>query len=219
MLSLGEMPRKFLAAAAGLVLIGTGGVAQAIVILPGPAGQPDISFQDNAFADVLLSSSGVFDVNPPGSTLESVLTDTSLETSAFSFSPGAFVELGFTDNLAVDGASADIALYDLGIPRGTFDITIGGVTLQRTSQATATTNLNGIEVNILLIDLADFGVISASSLLIGMDILSNGGLRLPPDLALVAAINNAVPAPGVLALMGIALAGLGAVCRLNKLAL
>lgn len=70
------------------------------------------TFDNNAFVDSLLSSSGSYTVS--GGTLSSVLTDTDVGTFAFSFDPGAFLNLGFTDNVAINGAGNDIVLFELG---------------------------------------------------------------------------------------------------------
>ena len=166
-----------------------------------------INFDDNAFADVLQSSSGSFTTS--GGSLSSVLTDTDPGTYAFSFSPGAFVQLGFTDNVVVNGAGNDLALFELGIP-DTFSLTIGGIT-----QIYATTFTGfvagGFDLNVAVINLDDFGLASQAeidSILVGLDIVSSSGTV--PSFSLAGAINSGganVPDGGAtIALLGVSLA-------------
>lgn len=172
------------------------------------------SFDDNAFADTLISSSGSFTVS--GGSLASVLTDIDAGTYAFSFSPGAFVELGFTDNSLVNGTGADLVLFELGVPSVfRLSITIGGTTRSYSSTDTGF-NAGGFNLNAVAIDLDDFGIASLASLgsvVIGMDDCSN----TCPSLSLVGALNSgpvgAVPEPSTLALVSLALLGAGATTR------
>lgn len=110
-------------------------VAAALAAGIGVAAAPDaraavtiggLIFDDNAFADVLIRSSGTF--STAGGTLAQALTDIDAGTSAFSFTQGAFVELGFTDNVVVNGPGADLALFELGFD-DTVTVSIGGTIL------------------------------------------------------------------------------------------
>jgi len=112
------------------------------------------SFDDNAFADTLISSSGAFTTS--GGSLSSVLTDKDASTYAFSFSTDAYVELGFTDNLLVNGLGADLVLFELG-ELDTFKISIGRTTNSYTTTFTGQT-VGGSNLNAISINLDDFGV-------------------------------------------------------------
>jgi VPDSG-CTERM motif len=148
-----------------------------------------INFDSNAFADTLQSSSGSFSTS--GGALSSVLTDVDAATYAFSFSPGAYVQLGFTDNLVVNGAGNDLALFEVGVPDSfRFSLTIGGFTQTYNSVATGDT-AGGFSLNLAQVDLSTFGVAAGAtidSIVIGLDIPASGGTV--PSLSLVGAINS-----------------------------
>lgn len=174
------------------------------------------TFNPNAFADTVISSSGTFSTS--GGTLSSVLTDTDAGTYAFSFTTGAFVEMGFTDNTLVNGAGADLVLFDLGVPDSfKLSITIGGTMLSYASVATGE-SAGGFPLNAVAIELGDFGIASGaslSSIVIGLDFIGSEGTV--PSLSLVGALNSGdvgnVPEPATLLLTGLALGGLGVSSR------
>jgi hypothetical protein len=156
-----------------------------------------INFQDNAFADILISSSGSF--TTVGGTLAQVLTDKDPGTFAFSRDPGSYVELGFTDNNLVNGPGEDLALFELGVV-DTFQVslTIGGTTRNYGSSFTGET-AGGFPLNLAKVDLSDFGVADGASLngvVIGLSFLSTGGTTVP-SLSLVGAINSSDIVHGV----------------------
>ena len=114
------------------------------------------TFDDNAFADVLNSSSGNFSTS--GGPLASVVTDTDAGTFAFSRDQGAFLDLGFTDNVAINGAGNDIVLFELGVP-DRWLVTINGISNQCASAGTGS-SAGSFSLNACAFDLSSFGIAS-----------------------------------------------------------
>jgi PEP-CTERM motif len=137
---------KILCAAAALA---APQVASAAVTVGG------FTFDDNAFVDVLLNSSGNYTTQTGGS-VASVLTDTDVNTWAFSFDTGAFVDLGFTDNVAINGTGNDIVLFELGVA-DRWLVTINGISNQCQSVASGA-------VNACAFDLSTFGIANGGSI-------------------------------------------------------
>lgn len=182
-----------------------------------------INFQDNAFADSLISSAGTFSVS--NGSLTQVLKDKDAATYAFSHESGAFVELGFADNNLVNGFGPDLAIFELGTPDSfALSLTVGGATISYPSVATGFLadafypNL-GVTIptplNVSLVDLSDFGIADGTSLdriVIGLSIggVVVGRQQTHPTLSLVGALNSAkVPDSGSTFAMGtIAVLGL-----------
>lgn len=181
------------------------------------------NFQDNAFADTVLSSSGTYTLGG-AATLQAAVTGSSLTHYAFSFSPGAYIQVGFTDNYLVNGPGNDLALFEYGAP-DSFGVrlTILGVTH---TYATVFTGYTGVvdgttwNVNVAQVNLDDFGVAAGaqlSSIVVGMDIV--GGSGTVPSLGVVGALNSADVTSGVpdagstISLLGMAFLGLGALKR------
>ena len=191
-------------------------VAKGITMVAG------VNFQDNAFADSLISSSGTYTLGGAAS-LSAAVTGSSLSKFATSATAGANLQLGFTDNYLVNGSGFDLALFELGTP-STFAVTIGGVTHNYTSAGTGFTTLIGgttYAVNEAQINLDDFGVASGaqlSTISIGMDVTPN-----VPALSVVAALNSApvtsqmVPDAGsTISMLGLAVVGIGSLRRKLK---
>lgn len=193
---------KFVLAAAALV---ASAGSQAVTSVGG------IDFDDNAFADALYYSAG--DYTTSGGSLASVLTDKDAGTYAFSFTPGANVLLGFTDNGVYNLDGADLAIFELGVP-DSVKVNIGFTTMSYTTVATGYT-AGGFSLNVALIDFSDFGVAAGSNLTaqaIGLDIVAPEGTV--PSLSLVGALHvSAIPEAETYAMMLVGLAGLG--LRLN----
>jgi len=169
-----------------------------------------VTFQDNAFADSVISSSGSFTTS--GGTLADVLTDKNVGTYALSQDAGAYVELGFTDNALVNGPGPDLALFELGSPPDTFQIalSIGGQTINYTSAATGFLSILDAQhiypINLAEVDLSDFGVAAGASLdkvVIGLSFQTqaNATVSTVPSLSLVGALNT-VPDSGSMLSLG-----------------
>ncbi|MBD2180467.1 PEP-CTERM sorting domain-containing protein [Planktothrix sp. FACHB-1355] len=207
--------KNLLALCSLLIGLGVANTANAATFVAG------YTFDDNAFSDSLLSFSGDYTIS--GGSLEQVLTDSDLTTYAFSFSPDAYVNLGFTDNFLVNGAGDDLVLFELGIP-DTFEVslTVGGITNSYTSSNTGF-QAAGYNVNALSINLDDFGVAAGgllSNVVVGLGIQTISGTV--PSLAVVGALNSApvggstsVPEPGS-AMAFLALGAFGATSVLKR---
>lgn len=181
-----------------------------------------ITFADDSYADSLISSSGVFTVT--GTSLQAALTDKDLSTWVSSMTPGAKVVLGFTNNVIVNGAGDDLALFEVGHEAyeysqegfDSFNVTINGIT--RTYFTTETTTIvDDHNVNMTTLDLSFFGIAAGATvnkIEIGMDFDTRGSR---PQLQLVAAIHSmpvsAVPEPHSYALMLAGLCSLAWVVR------
>jgi PEP-CTERM motif len=168
-----------------------------------------ISFADNAFADALYYSSGNFTTS--GGSLSQVLTDKDAGTYAFSFSAGASVMLGFTDNNVFNGSGADLAIFELGIP-DTVTVSLAGQTKSFQTVATGF-SAGGYSLNVALVDFSDFGIVAGANLTyqqIGLDT----NIGTVPSLSLVGALHvNAVPEPETYAML---LAGMGVVATIAR---
>jgi len=136
-----------------------------------------------------------------------VLTDTDPTTGAFSNDAGAFVQLGFVDNLLVNGAGADLVLFEIGTPNQVaVSLSFGGT--EKTYDFSSAGSVNGVAINEVAINLDDFNVApdaSFSSVIIRLDIEATN--MTVPALSLVGALNTGVapiPIPAAVGLVGIA---------------
>ena len=199
----------------GSVLLALGLVsANAITMVAG------INFQDNAFADSVISSSGGYTLTG-AATLSGAVTGSSLNKYALSDSTrGASLMLGFTDNFLVNGAGNDLVLFEFGTA-STFSVTVLGITHNYLSAATGYTTVFGLTtvgINAAQINLSDFGIADGtqfSSILIGMGVGPS-----VPSLSVAGALNTAPVGPASLpdagatiTMLGMAFVGLGLLKR------
>lgn len=170
------------------------------------------TFDDNAFVDAVTGSSGTFKL-VGGSTIASVILDKDPSTYLSSRDTGAYLDLAFTDNVAVNGPGTDIVLFELGYP-DTWTVTINGITKTAASIATGqfiTLYSVDYSLNAATLDLTDFGIPTGGTV---------DSLRLSFNLtpltqattSLVGALNSeSVPEPATWAMMvgGFGLVGAG----------
>lgn len=169
----------------------------------------DMEFDDNAFGDVVLSAtpsgSGHFkeESSPPNvnndltlpedfAILEAIVLGSDMTRWVSLRTSEARLTIGFTDLIPVDGPGDDIAIFEIG---ATSPIT---VIIGESTQVF--TSVSHGEVNMVLIDLADFGVFETSAVTIGATNIFN-------DIAGIAAINF-VPEPAAFGLAAFGAFGL-----------
>ena len=204
------------------------------------------SFADNAFADNLLASNGTaFIIEGTAPTVAANITDNDPYTGVFNTKDlTSSLTLQFTDNVAYNGAGADLVLFDIGsVDR--FYLTINGKTVGNTTDITdytsgyktvmvspAVTDSNGVvvtkQLNAVAIDLSDFGVAQGQSIntvTVGMNlgtiapIQGNSQNESRPTLGLVGALYTAaapVPEPETYAMLLAGLGAIGAMVRRRK---
>ncbi len=204
--------------------MGQGGTANATLIVAG------FSFDDNAFADSLVSSSDLsqFVILGGASSVEEALTGSNSGTSAFSAMDNAFVELGFIDNLIVNGAGNDLAVFELNVPEDMI-VTINGMIVTRPQVDTGFDSaINGFDINVSLFDLSDFGIAlggTASSAIFNIlctveasiNLGCTVGAPVAPALVVVGALNSvSVPEPVTLGLFLFGLAGMSYAMRRRR---
>lgn len=119
------------------------------------------TFADNAFADQVTGSSGNYWVMN-AATLPAAVTGS--DTNSFVRNLGgsaAYIDFAFTDNAIVNGAGADLVLFELGSP-DLFTITLNGMTRSAQSLATGFSSA-GYSLNAAAIDLDVFGLASGAT--------------------------------------------------------
>jgi hypothetical protein len=173
-----------------------------------------------SFADSLISLNGTFYTSgwslASEETVAALLTDHDPGTSVFSPSPGAYVQLGFSQPI-VNGPGYDLALFELGT-EDTFklSLTLAGTTNEYLSAYTGFSVNDGdfvYNLNVAQINLDDFGLslgATVDQIVVGLDIESIYGKR--PSLSLAGALDQ-VPVPGAFWLLGSGLLGLAGMSR------
>ncbi|MDD2942481.1 MAG: hypothetical protein PHC51_05870 [bacterium] len=163
------------------------------------------TFDSVQMVDSVISGSGVFqtsladDVGVYSNEVLRVVTDNDPESYAFSWDPGAFLELGFTDNILFNGPGADLMVVETGVPDFfRFSLSVGGPSLLvETSfigERGATTRLS---INPVFIDLSDLGVglnAAVTSFVLGMD-YSHPLYDTEPSLSMAVALNSRLVDP------------------------
>lgn len=148
-----------------------------------------LKFKPDAFADTLISSHGEFTTSGPS--LAQVVTGSNPNDFAFSRTPGAYVEVGFSKTTVVNGPGNDLAIFELGIPDKIFlRLTVQGVS--RLYQTVDTGHsAGGFNLNVATINLDDFGLASGATLksvVVGLDFELPGGTV--PSITVIGALNT-----------------------------
>ncbi|MFO0887957.1 MAG: hypothetical protein U0790_02300 [Isosphaeraceae bacterium] len=151
-----------------------------------------ITFDDTAFADALVSSAGEFSVGGGAESLPGAVTGSVVSDYAFSFSPGAQVVLGFTDNTILNGPGPDVAIFELGVPDSFLVSFPDGTAASVIGSSDTGEDAGEYDLNVALVDLSAFGFAegaTVSQIILGVDIIDPvEGSR--PSLTAVAAINS-----------------------------
>jgi len=212
--------KKYLAIAvvSGLCLVGQAVTPASASTVIGP-----YIFDDNAFTDRLVSSSGSWAIGPSGTlgTLEMVLIGSNINDYAYpAINDGQSVAsavLAFVDNAVANGPGADLAVFEYSVIGA-----VGRVGCQ------ITLTINNITKNYIpygfgpgageyaaLVDLSDFGVPSDGRV---SQFGISGTWPPDPEYSAFGALNNAppVPIPGAVWLLGSGIAGLVELRRRKK---
>lgn len=181
-----------------------------------------ISFDDNAFADEVIDySAGInFERQQSGpfdrvsATPEEALLGADLSTSTIDMQSDESLTVGFSDNVVVNGAGADLAIFELFGFNEFGEVTINGVTsgvvgVSLGSIAIPGTGFNNT-VNVAQIDLSDFGI-AAGGMISSLQVAITGATS---EYAAFGAMNSApVPEAGALMMLGMGLLGFTLVAR------
>ncbi|GBE36069.1 PEP-CTERM motif protein [bacterium BMS3Bbin07] len=160
------MKRMLVCFVAVMMVFGTVKMANALVI-GGSAWSYD--FDDNAFVDSVIDSEGGWYWS--GGTEDGLLNG-NVNDGGIALLDGDYMSFIFTDNVAVNGAGADLAIFEAGFPAEDFFISVSFFTdntgwsspLRRYSTTYTGTGgeASGYNLNVAAIDLSDFGVAEGS---------------------------------------------------------
>jgi hypothetical protein len=196
--------KNALVSVASLILVSALGIGQANaapVIIAG------INVDSQNFVDVLLGESTTGVWSTEGGPLATSVTDLSGGTWAFSNASSAYLHLGFTDNVLVNGPGDDLVVWEVGTPDNFgMSLTVGGVVHTIVSVASGLADCGAFDCNIAYLNLDDLGVAAGAAV---TSLVFNMGFPFAntstsPTLGAAAALNSrSVPEPGsVLLLLG-----------------
>ncbi len=169
-----------------------------------------ITFDDDAFADKVISYDGTWLPISYAMTLEEILTGSNPETYAAPLYPGGYAVLKFTDNFVINRSGADLAVFEKSGPgdEEPVSMTINGITNIYPTYATVYPSISVARIN-----LDDFNIPSGGVVNI---IQANAVEGWDTDYNVFGAINNIsapVPIPGAVWLLASGLLGLLGVRR------
>ncbi|MEW6219020.1 MAG: VPLPA-CTERM sorting domain-containing protein [Thermodesulfobacteriota bacterium] len=193
----------WMAAAALVGVLSAGQAAQATTL-------GSYTFEDNAFADVVLGYGGNWQlVGAPD--IQTAVVGNNVSDYIWTFDGNAWADIGFTDNRLRNGSGNDLAVFEIsgygwpGATGCTVRLTINGVTQTRTPV------WDFSNVYVALFDLDQFGV-PAGGLV--SSFTARGVSGGDPEYAAFGALNNAaVPLPASIWLLGAGCAGLAGLAR------
>jgi hypothetical protein len=159
------------------------------------------SFDDNAFADKLVSATANWTYGGGASSLEEALVGSNPADYAFAFGSDENVVLSFTDNAVINLSGPDLAIFELGtIESFALSITVGGLTHTYNAVDTGYT-AGGFNLLIAKIDLDDFFVPAGGTVNI-VQLFPAPTNADPADFTVIAAMNN-IPEPAALTLLAL----------------
>ena len=196
--------KNTLVSVASLILVSALGIGQANaapVIIAG------INVDSQNFVDALLGESTTGAWSTEGGPLATSVTDLTANTWAFSNADSAYLHLGFTDNVLVNGPGDDLVIWEVGTPDNFgMSLTVGGASVTVVSVASGLNECGGFGCNIAYLNLDDLGVAAGAAV---TSLVFNMGFPFAntsasPTLGAAAALNSrSVPEPGsVLLLLG-----------------
>ena len=126
------------------------------------------------------------------------------------------MDLGFTDNVVVNGAGNDLVLFELGVP-DSFTVTINGVTHTYPTSGTGF-NAGGFSLNAVALDLDAFGLGAGATInSLRLAFVASGTVA---STSLVGALNSrgfgGVPEPATWAMMITGFGLVGGVLRSRR---
>lgn len=159
------MKRILVCLVAVMMVFGTVKMASAIVI-GGSAWSHD--FDDNAFVDSVIAQKGGWYW---GGGTEAGLLNGDVNDGGIALLGGDYMSFIFTDNVAVNGAGADLAIFEAGFPADDFIVSVSSRTdntgwvspLMRYRTTYTGGEAKGYNLNVAAIDLSDFGLAEGAS--------------------------------------------------------
>ncbi len=152
--------------------LGTIGLALGLVVSAGLRAETiaGIDFDDDAFVDTVISSSGSFGPSvwfpaSVGAGDASAIIGANVDTFAHSLAAGSYIEVGFKDNAIVNGPGPDVGIFELGniMEPQFFTLSVADMVsstniVQVNTGFTGFTNSRGTNINYGTLDLSDLGV-------------------------------------------------------------